>query len=1097
MAAGVTKTRRSIKTAGPLNTSAVARSPSMPVRSGLIALLLFGSGFCALLYETTWLREFRLVFGASTAASAVVIGVFMAGVGLGGVLLGRISETRGRPLAFYGKLELIIAGTAALSPLLILAARYLYVALGGSEAMGPAMGTALRLILAAIIIGTPTFAMGGTLPAAARAAVSSEDVQRRAVGLLYGANTLGAVTGAAIGTFYCFETFGNRLTLWMAAALNVSIAMTALYVSKSQEFVGDSNLPKEFGKKECQTQASPAFVFTAAGLVGFSFFLMELVWYRMLGPLLGGSTFSFGLILAVALLGIGLGGAAYALLGLRHAASLHFFAVTCAAEALFIAIPYALGDRIAMVAMLLRPLGTLGFYGHVVAWTALCLVVIFPAAFVAGVQFPVLIALVGKGRKNVGSQTGYAYASNTAGALIGSLAGGFGFIPLFSAPGVWRIVTVLLAALALIAVVLAALESKRWLQAIAPVVSVLVALLMLRAAGPTAFWRHGQIGVGRVTKYQGSPNEMRDLANGIRRSIAWEADGRESSVALGKADSFAFIINGRTDGNAKGDAGTQIMSGIIGAALHPNAAKAMVVGLGTGSTAGWLAAVPNIQRVDVVELEPAVLKVAENCAPINRDALHNPKLHITIGDARETLLTTREKYDIVVSEPSNPYRAGVAGLFTREYYQSIDRCLQPGGMFFQWVQAYDIDDRTMQIFYSTLGSVFANIESWQTETGDLLLLGSHEAVHYDANALRTRLAEEPFKSALSAAWRGNTLEAFLAHYVGNRALADALIHLASNPLNTDDRTMIEFAFARSVRLAHGFQITNLRASASGAHADRPEFINGEVDWALVDEERLSMYPSLSGAAKFQETLTPEQKSRAAAFASYSDGDLPAALRQWREQSQEPRTLAQLQLVSECLASQGDSAAVPLIEKLAETFPRDAAAIRAEFLWRDRRPQEATETLENFLRGLHEDPWPSRELIGRSMARAEAIARSDRSKIAAGLLYDVLATPFSVFTNESERLGARLDIGIYLDDDRPGEHALAVLQAFEPHIVWQRNFLNTRKECYLAQNSPLAKQATRDFDEFMKHEAVTADVSGLTKEIEARALHTQGQPSVRK
>jgi spermidine synthase len=1097
MAAGVTKTRRSIKTAGHLNTSAVARSPSMPVRSGLIALLLFGSGFCALLYETTWLREFRLVFGASTAASAAVIGVFMAGVGLGGVLLGRISETRARPLAFYGKLELIIAGTAALSPLLILAARYLYVALGGSEAMGPAVGTALRLILAALIIGTPTFAMGGTLPAAARAAVSSEDVQRRAVGLVYGANTLGAVTGAALGTFYCFENFGNRLTLWMAAALNVLIAMTALYVSKSQEFVGESKLPKEFGKKEDQTQASPAFVFTAAGLVGFSFFLMELVWYRMLGPLLGGSTFSFGLILAVALLGIGLGGAAYALLGLRHAASLHFFAVTCAAEALFIAIPYALGDGIAMAAMLLRPLGTLGFYGHVVAWTALCLIVIFPAAFVAGVQFPVLIALVGKGRKNVGSQTGFAYGSNTAGALIGSLAGGFGFIPLFSAPGVWRIVTVLLATLALIAVILAARESKRWVRAIAPLVSVLVALLMLRAAGPTAFWRHGQIGVGRVAQYQGSPNEMRDLANGIRRSIAWEADGRESSVALAKADGFAFIVNGRSDGNAKADAGTQIMSGIIGAVLHPEAAKAMVVGLGTGSTAGWLAAVPNIQRVDVVELEPAVLKVAEDCAPINRDALHNPKLHVTIGDARETLLTTREKYDIVVSEPSNPYRAGVAGLFTREYYQSIDRCLQPGGMFFQWVQAYDIDDRTMQIFYSTLGSVFAKIESWQTEAGDLLLLASHEPVHYDADALRTRLTEEPFKSALSAAWRGNTLEAFLAHYVANRVLADALIHLTSNPLNTDDRTVIEFAFARSVRLAHGFQIANLRASASGAHADRPELINGEVDWALVDEERLSMYPSLSRAAKFQETLTPEQKSRAAAFASYRDGDLPAALRQWREQSQEPRTLAQLQLVSECLASQGDSAALPLIEKLAEALPRDAEAIRAEFLWRDRRPQEATDTLESFLRGLREDPWPSRELISRSMARAEAIARSDRSKTAAGLLYNALATPFCVLTSESERLAARLRIGIYLDDDRPGEHALAVLQAFEPYVVWQRNFLNTRKECYLAQNSPLAKQATRDFDEFMKHEAVTDDVSGLTKEIDARALHTQGQPSVRK
>src|SRR5205809_2180742 len=152
---------------------------------------------------------------------------------------------------------------------------------------------------------------------------------------------------------------------------------------------------------------------------------MELVWYRMLGPLLGGSTFSFGLILAVALLGIGLGGAAYALLGLRHAASLHFFAVTCAAEALFIAIPYALGDRIAMTAMLLRPLGTLGFYGHVMAWSTLCFIVIFPAALIAGIQFPLLIALLGEGKAQVGSQTGAAYAWNTIGALAGSLAGGF------------------------------------------------------------------------------------------------------------------------------------------------------------------------------------------------------------------------------------------------------------------------------------------------------------------------------------------------------------------------------------------------------------------------------------------------------------------------------------------------------------------------------------------------------------------------------------------------------------------------------------------------------------------------------------------------
>ena len=144
---------------------------------------------------------------------------------------------------------------------------------------------------------------------------------------------------------------------------------------------------------------------------------MEIVWYRMLAPLLGGSTFSFGLILACALLGIGFGGVTYAFFDLKRSASLRFFALTCAAEAFFVALPYALGDRIAMLTMLLRPLGTLGFYGHAVAWSAICLIVIFPAAFLSGLQFPLLIALLGKGNRSVGAQTGTAYAWNTVGAL--------------------------------------------------------------------------------------------------------------------------------------------------------------------------------------------------------------------------------------------------------------------------------------------------------------------------------------------------------------------------------------------------------------------------------------------------------------------------------------------------------------------------------------------------------------------------------------------------------------------------------------------------------------------------------------------------------
>ena len=213
--------------------------------------------------------------------------------------------------------------------------------------MGIFLGTIVRLILAAIIVGVPAFLMGGTLPAAVRAVIPSDDSERRSIGIVYGANTLGAVTGVALGTFYCFEHFGNRATLWLAATVNVVVALIALFSAKAIP-----DLPATRRRKEVQGKigaaTNPAFILGAAALVGCAFFLMEMVWYRMLSPLLGGSTFSFGMILAVALLGIGLGGAAYALFGLKRSASLQVLALTCGAEAFFIALPYALGDRLSL-----------------------------------------------------------------------------------------------------------------------------------------------------------------------------------------------------------------------------------------------------------------------------------------------------------------------------------------------------------------------------------------------------------------------------------------------------------------------------------------------------------------------------------------------------------------------------------------------------------------------------------------------------------------------------------------------------------------------------------------------------------------------------
>lgn len=1069
-------------------------SRDSPAYRTSVIFLLFGSGLCALLYQTTWLREFRLVFGASTAANAAVLGIFMAGLGSGSLVLGARSENKDRPLRFYAKLELAIAITAALTPLALWVGRSLYVAIGGTATLGIGAGTVVRLLLAAVIIGPTTFLMGGTLPAAARAVVLAQDTSRRAVGSLYGANTLGAVAGALAGTFYLFERLGNKATLWLAAATNVVIALVAFQMSRS---LAAENAGEHVSKEDLRDQPTHRYslALLGAGLVGFVFFLMEMVWYRMLSPIIGSTTFCFGLILAIALLGIGAGGLAYRSVVEKRVVSWNFLAVTCAAEAFFMALPYALGDRLAAVAMLLWPMGSLGFSGHLLAWTAICGFVVFPTAFFAGLQFPVLIGLLGEGKTQVGRQTGAAYAWNTAGALLGSLAGGFGFLPLFTAPGVWKLSVLLLCLVGALALFLNFRDTRSARGALIPALVLLLSFALLGATGPTAFWRHSQIGVGRLKNFQSSPNKIRELISEMRRKLLWEADGVESSVALSKEeDGIAFIVNGRADGNAKSDAGMQVMFGLIGAALHPHPGKAMVVGLGTGSTAGWLGAVPSIQKVDVVELERAILKVAQECSPVNHDVLANPKVRVVIGDARERLLTSTDKYDLIASEPSNPYRAGVAGLFTREFYQAAQNRLEPGGFFLQWVQAYEVDDATIATIYRTLGSVFPYIETWQPQDGDLVLVASREPIRYDAERLRAALAVEPFSTVLPAVWRGNGLEDFVAHFIADATVAKAVAAASTmTPLNTDDRTVIEFAFARSVDLLQGFQVANLRAAAQTARADRPKFTGQQPDWARVEEARLSMNATEKEIAQLEAFFTPAQRHRADACASYNTGDLSNALRHWRDQSEEPTTLAEIGLVADCYAAQGSDSAIPYLAQLAQARPADADAINAHLFLGQNRVEEAGRTLRKFFEDAGRNPWAARELINRAILMAAPVAYADPSKRIAEEFYQVLASPLSVYANEENRLLQRVNLGVYFDGSGPGERTRSAIEAMEPNVPWQAGFLSVRKTCYERLHDARAAKAARDVARFSALDNDLLGAPSLAPKIEASKASENGDP----
>ena len=1009
-----------------------------------VAGLLFCSGACALIYQTVWMRQFRLIFGASTAATAAVLAIFMAGLGAGSAILGRRADASALPLRLYGTLELMIAVAAALSqPLLWIAAK-LYIAIGGSVTLGIFFATIARLILTTIVLGGATFLMGGTLPAAARAVESEDDASRRRVALLYGLNTLGAVLGTLLATFYALERLGNRETLLTAVGVNALVGIAARFMRTSGAPVHSPAGIVEGGNR------LPKAALFASATTGFTFLLMELVWYRLLSPLLGGSTFTFGLILAVALLGIGIGGAAYAFWSANRQATAAAFGITCALEAIALAIPFALGDRIAVFALYLRPLGAIGFGGFVMAWTLVTMAVVLPAAIISGVQFPLMISLLGRGEAGVGNDVGAMYAWNTAGAIAGSLAGGFGLLPLIGAPGAWRVGIIMLALLA----IAAALTASWAPQALVAATSVL-AISATFALGPTAVWRHSGIGAGRSETPDTANNQIEWMYR-TRRTTVWDRDGRESSVALVDTSDYAFMVNGKADGSARGDAGTQVMAGLVPAILHRDPRRALVIGLGTGSTAGWLGAIPQMETVDVVELEPAILDVARACAAVNHDVLRNAKVRIRIGDAREVLLASRKQYDIVFSEPSNPYRAGIASLFTEEFYRASAARLREGGIFGQWVQSYEVDSQTIRTIYATLSSVFPNVETWTTDSGDVLLLATRSPIVYDFDRLRQRVAAEPFRTAMLRTWRKDSLEGFLAHFLARGSMTRAIAR-AEKAHNTDDRPVIEFGFARGVGSTSRFSMDDLAALARTRGEDLPAG-RGNVDWRAVASNRAS----LSWVNGVPPAAPPEDQARHRAAGD--EDNLAQALAEWRARPFTPIHPGERALLGEALADDGSDAAEAYANELRKTDPIDADAILARLRFRQSRIDDSVTLLERVFVGCRRDPWPTVSLIGRSLDLANEIATIHPY---GAILVRSLEQPFAAGQwNDARRI---YRVTMAHEQEGCGPTTLRALRELEPWTVWRADILKIRRDCYATSQSDLAPRAKEDYARYSNAE----------------------------
>jgi spermidine synthase len=1063
----------------------------MTARVPTMALFLLVSGLCALIFQTAWLREFRLIFGASTPASAAVLAIFMGGLGLGNAILGKRVDASANPLKLYALLELGISAASVVSPFLIVFVRSIYFSLGGQETLGITGATVVRLLLSALVIGVPTFLMGGTLPAAARVATAADDRARGSIGWLYGLNTIGAVIGTLASTFVLLEWLGNRETLWAAAAVNIVNAFLAWRLSQSwsvplvAELADRPESPavaksaataakRKGGKspttpdsKHRETNAtgsdaeSPAWLlYFVAAAVGFVFLLMEIVWYRMLGPILGGTAFTFGIILAVALAGIGVGGALYPLLFRRRVPTLRDLALTCGWEALALAAPLAWGDGLAILAAILRELAYFGFGGQAAGWTIVAALVIFPAAVISGLQFPLIIALLGQGSGRVGRQVGYATAANTLGAMSGSLAGGFGLLPLATAPGAWRLAVIVLALLSLVALVADTRRAKQVLGAIHPLAAAILAGLCLLAPGPTALWRHGGIGAGRATLPEMSHNALVAWIRQKRAQVFWEADGRESSVAMLADVGVSFAVNGKNDGNAITDSGTQIMFPLIGAMIHHEPRQALVIGLGTGESAGWLAELPSMEHVDVVELEPVIQKVAERCAPLNHNVLRHPKVRVIFNDGREALQTSVRRYDLIASEPSNPYRAGVANLYTLEFYQSVRGRLAERGLFVQWLQGYEIDAPTVRTVLCTARAAFPHVEIWEAKPADLVLVCSNDPFDYDLPRLRQRVSEPVIREALRIGWQTSSVEGVLAHYVANERFATMVAAEEPGWLNTDNRNVLEYMFARMVGRPVGFSVPELRGEARARAMHRPPAIDRGVDWEAVEDEWIAFHTGPGSMPLPAAMFTGERAARAQALADAVRGQDPkAVIATWSGQSRPPRGIAETTILARVYATAGDERARPLIEQVRAFNSIDADALEGLLAQEQRQPAQAVERYLQVLRRMHSDPTGSQHVLEAMLSRLPGLAAQDRK---AGLrLHEALSGNFAVMQLEQRRRVARWEVAQHVNDAA----LIESLAEFEPLVPWVPEMLQKRLEVYQRRGHPLAAAAARDVNEY--------------------------------
>jgi spermidine synthase len=776
------------------------------------------SGLAGLIYEVSWTRLATLYMGHTTAAASTVVAAFMGGLA-GGSAMGGAVAARLRPrqaLLVYAGLEAAVILIALAVPWEL---RILTSLLKSSYADGNPgiLFATVRLIASLLLFAIPAFAIGATFPMAVRWFVTRPQAIGRLAGGLYAANTIGAAVGSMAAGFLLLPAIGLFDTVLVGIAASTLAAVLAIGLSTRPHVDKDADkLPQE-GREPPKTSSTgekkrggrsrgqvrdrqavpappPAPKWRLAAVLltfsGFATLTYEIVWTRIFALTGGPSTYAFAGTLAVVISGI----AAGSVLGSAVATRVKSVSFALGLTLILTAIVSAWAGWFAGSALprhFAESLAAAPRTFMTLQWerTWVLAALVGPTAFGLGVAFPLALQLAGAEGDNVASGVGRIYALNTLAAVAGSLATGFISIPLFGLQATLALATGILAVSSIVAALFGTLPTR----ARAAIALVGVIVLVWLAIEPR--WDRELLSSG-VYKYAAEAAGSPDLESALKAgTLVYYRDGAASTVSVKRlAGTLSLSVDGKVDASTGGDMLTQKTLAHLPMLLHAGARRICIIGLGSGVTLASALLHPSA-TVDVVEISPQVIEAARLFSDDNHRALDDPRTHLILGDGRTHLTLSDRQYDVIISEPSNPWMAGVATLFTREFLTAIRARLTRNGILCQWAHTYNISDADLRSIVATFVSVFPNGTMWLMGDGDLLLVGSNGAdqIHLEnisanwdrpnvAADLRAAAAYEPF--ALFSSYIGGPSE--IQRYGTGAAL------------QSDDRMALEFSAPRAL-----------------------------------------------------------------------------------------------------------------------------------------------------------------------------------------------------------------------------------------------------------------------------------------------------------